>query len=94
MPATTPPLPSPRPDDPPPESKSFLRALVGVLALASSVIVLPAGFVLLISGLQDGNDDTRSMVNALGVLSIGGGLMALGVAMLIWEMSVRYGVRK
>ena len=65
-----------------------------MLSLVLSMIVLPAGFVLLVSGLQSGSDDTRSMVNALGVLSIGGGLMALGVAMLIWEMSVRYGVRK
>jgi hypothetical protein len=91
--ATTPP-PSPGSGGPPSDSKSFLRALVGVVALVSSVIVLPAGFVLLISGMQQGDDDTRSMVNALGVLSIGGGLMALGVAMLIWEASVRYGVRK
>ena len=27
-------------------------------------------------------------------MSVGGGLMALGIAMLIWEMSVRYGVRR
>jgi len=94
MSPTTPPLPSPDQGGPPPEPKSFLRALIGVLSLVLSMIVLPAGFVLLVSGLRSGSDDTRAMVNALGVLSIGGGLMALGVAMLIWEMSVRYGVRK
>jgi hypothetical protein len=84
----------PPPADPPPEPKSFLRALVGVLSLLSSMVVLPVGFVVLVTGLQDGSYNTRVMVNALGVLALGGGLLALGVSMLIWEMSVRYGVRK
>jgi hypothetical protein len=58
------------------------------------MVVLPVGFVVLVTGLQDGSYNTRVMVNALGVLALGGGLLALGVSMLIWEMSVRYGVRK
>ncbi len=92
---TPPPPPSPEsPPGPPDEPKSFLRALIGVVSLVLSMIVIPAGFVLLVTGLNAGSYNTRPMVNALGVLSIGGGLLALGVSMLIWEMSVRYGVRR
>ena len=58
------------------------------------MIVIPAGFVLLVTDMQAGNSSRVPLVNALGVLSIGGGLMALGISMLIWEMSVRYGVRR
>jgi hypothetical protein len=30
----------------------------------------------------------------LGVLMAGGALLASGIALLIWEMSVRYGIRR
>jgi hypothetical protein len=76
------------------EPKSFVRALIGVVSLLASMVVIPAGFVLLVTGMQRGGDSTRPMLQALGVLAAGGGLMALGVSMLIWEMSVRYGIRK
>jgi hypothetical protein len=79
---------------PPTEPKSFFRAFVGVSALLLSIIIIPVGFVLLVTGIQGGGDRARAMAAALGVLAIGGGLMALGVSLLIWEMSVRYGVRK
>ena len=79
---------------PPPEPKSFFRAFVGILSLLLSMIVIPVGFVLLITGLQAAGSTPRVMGTALGVLAAGGGLMALGVSLLIWEMSVRYGVRK
>jgi len=82
------------PPYPPVQPKSFFRAFVAVLSLLLSVIVIPLGFVLLVTGLQTGSYNTRAMVNALAVLAGGGGLMALGVSLLIWEMSVRYGVRK
>jgi hypothetical protein len=95
MPATAPPpAPAPEPPGSPEEPKSFLRALIGVVSLVLSMIVIPAGFVLLVTDMQAGPANRRTMMNALGVLSIGGGLLALGVSMLIWEMSVRYGVRR
>jgi hypothetical protein len=95
MAATTPPPdPTTEPPGPHDEPKSFLRALIGVVALVLAMIVIPLGFVLLVTDMQAGDTSRRALLNALGVLSIGGGLMALGVAMLIWEMSVRYGVRR
>jgi hypothetical protein len=94
MTAAPPPVPSPESPGPPDEPKSFLRALIGVVSLVLSMVVIPAGFVLLVTDMQAGDSSRRGLLNALAVLSIGGGLMALGIAMLIWEMSVRYGVRR
>ena len=94
MAATTPPSDPSEPPGPRDEPKSFLRALIGVVSLVLAMIVIPMGFVLLVTDMQSGDTSRRALVNALGVLSIGGGLMALGVAMLIWEMSVRYGIRR
>jgi hypothetical protein len=76
-----------------PERKSLLRALIGVVALLSSLIVIPIGFVLLVTDGQGGSS-VRSLARPLGVLMAGGGLLALGIATLIWEMSVRYGIRR
>jgi hypothetical protein len=76
-----------------PEGKSLLRALIGVVSLLSSLIVLPIGFVLLV-GDGPGGSSVRSLARPLAVLMAGGGLLALGVAMLIWEVSVRYGIRR
>ena len=70
------------------EPKSVLRAVLGAVALLSSLVVIPIGFVLLVIDLQ------QSMVRALAVLMTGGFLLALGIALLIWEFSGRYGIRR
>lgn len=77
----------------PAERKSLLRALIGVVSLLSSLIVIPIGFVLLVNEGQGGSS-ARTLARPLGVLMAGGGLLALGIAMLIWELSVRYGIRR
>ena len=88
------PPPEPPSSGPPSEPKSFLRALIGVVSLVLSMVVIPAGFVMLVTDMHAGDASRRALVKALSVLSVGGGLMALGIALLIWEMSVRYGVRR
>jgi hypothetical protein len=35
----------------------------------------------------------REAIRPLGVLAAGGALLAFGIAMLIWEMSIRYNIR-
>jgi hypothetical protein len=49
--------------------------------------------VLLVADSESGNT-TRELVRPLAVLMVGGGLLSFGVAMLIWEMSVRYDIRR
>ena len=75
------------------EPKSLLRAVAGVVSLFASLIVIPIGFVLLVQNADPGNP-SRSIKLPLGVLMAGGGLLALGIAMLIWEVSVRYDIRR
>jgi hypothetical protein len=75
------------------EPKSLLRAVIGVVSLIASLIVIPIGFVLLIVNADPGNP-SRSLRLPVGVLMAGGGLLALGIAMLIWELSVRYDIRR
>ena len=72
-----------------PESKSLLRAILGVVSLISSLVVIPISFVLLVVDAQQ-----RGMTRALSVLMAGGFLMSLGIALLIWEVSGRYGIRR
>jgi hypothetical protein len=72
-----------------PEAGSLPRAIVGVVSLISSLVVIPIGFVLLIADAH-----APSMVRPLAVLMAGGFLLATGIALLIWEVSVRYGIRR
>jgi hypothetical protein len=75
-------IPSPR--------TSFSRMLMAIVSLVSALVVIAAGFVLLVTRLEGGAYNERAMVEALGVLGIGGGLMALGIGLLIWELAGRY----
>ena len=76
-----------------PEPKSLLRAVLGVVSLVSSLIVIPIGFVLLVIDSEAGRGPSGNM-RPFGVLMAGGALLAFGIAMLIWEMSVRYDIRR
>jgi hypothetical protein len=78
---------------PTPAPKSLLRAIIGVVSLLCSLVIIPIGFVLLIADSQGGSD-LRVLARPLGALMTGGGLLAFGIAMLIWEMSVRYDIRR
>lgn len=75
-------IPSPR--------TSFLRMLTAIVALVSALVVIAAGFVLLVTRLEGGAYNEAPMVAALVVLSIGGGLLSLGFGLLIWELAGRY----
>lgn len=75
------------------ESKSLLRALIGTVSLVASLVVIPLGMVVLVADTA-GDGGLRALVRPLGVLSAGGALLSFGIAMLIWELSVRYDVRR
>lgn len=72
-----------------PETKSLIRAVLGVVALLASLVVIPIGFVLLVLDAE-----RHEMTRAVSVLMAGGFLLAFGIALLIWELSVRYGIRR
>src|ERR1700752_2639769 len=72
-----------------PGSQSLLRAAPGVVSLIWPLVVLPSGFVLLISDAP-----RQVMTRAVSVLMAGGFLLAFGIALLIWEVSGRYGIKR
>ena len=73
--------------------ESALRTVVAGVCLVSSLVVLPAGFVLMIRALEGGGYGTDSMSAPFWWLGTGGGLLGMGIALLIWELSVRHGIR-
>jgi hypothetical protein len=73
--------------------KSVVRATLGVVAIIASLVVIPIGFVLLVVDSRPGGG-ASDLVRPLATLMAGGGLLSTGIALLIWEMSVRYGIRR
>jgi hypothetical protein len=69
-----------------PERGSPIRSIVGLVAL-------PAGGVQMVRTLERGGYGTSRIDYAVALLGLGGGLLGLGIALLIWEVSVRHNWR-
>jgi hypothetical protein len=76
-----------------PQRGSPARYVVGMVCLIGAMVTLPAGFIQMVRSLERGGYGTSSITYALGWLGLGGGLLGLGVALMIWELSVRHNVR-
>jgi hypothetical protein len=76
-----------------PQRGSPARYVAGMVSLIGAMVTIPAGFVQMIRALERGGYGTSSNTLALGWLGLGGGLLGLGIALLIWELSVRHNVR-
>jgi hypothetical protein len=72
---------------------SPIRTVVGSVSLIGALVALPAGGVQMVRALERGGYGTSSIDYAVAVLGLGGGLLGLGVALLIWEISVRHNWR-
>ena len=72
---------------------SPIRYVLGAVCLISAMVTLPAGFILMVRALDRGGYGTVRVTYALATLGLGGGLLGLGIALLIWEISVRYNIR-
>ena len=64
-----------------------------MVCLMGAMVSLPAGFIQMVRALERGGYGTSSMTASFGWLGFGGGLLGLGMALLIWELSVRYNIR-
>jgi hypothetical protein len=73
--------------------RSVIRAVSGAVCLLSSLVVMPAGLIMMVRALESSGYGSTGVTRALWVLAAGGGLLGLGIALLIWELSVRYNVR-
>lgn len=76
-----------------PQRPSAARYVTALVSLLGALVCLPAGFVQMVQALERGGYGTSSVNYAFGWLGAGGGLLGLGVALLIWELSVRHNVR-
>jgi hypothetical protein len=76
-----------------PQRGSPARYIGGMVCLIGALVTLAAGFIQMVRSLERGGYGTSSITYAVGWLGLGGGLLGLGMALLIWELSVRYNVR-
>ena len=78
---------------PPAQKPSPTRYVTAGVCLIGAMVCLPAGFFQMVLALQRGGYGTSSITYAVAWLALGGGLLGLGIALMIWELSVRHGVR-
>lgn len=76
-----------------PQRGSPARYICGLICLVTSLIVLPAGFLQMVSVLEGGGYGTSRNTMAFVTLGVGGALLGLGIALVIWELSVRHNIR-
>ena len=76
-----------------PQRGSPIRYVVGAVSLIGALVALLAGALQMVRSLERGGYGTSSIDYAVALLGLGGGLLGLGVALLIWELSVRHNVR-
>lgn len=69
------------------------RYVIAIVCLIVSLVALAAGFVELVVALERGGYGTSSVSLALYVLAAGGGFLGLGIALMIWELSIRHNIR-
>ena len=78
---------------PGPQRGSPTRYIAAMVSLLGALVTLPAGFLQMVRALERGGYGTASVTYALVWLGVGGGLLGLGIALMIWELSVRHNVR-
>lgn len=76
-----------------PQRGSPARYVAGMVSLIAAMVTIPAGFIQMMSALERGGYGTSSNTLAFATLGLGGGLLGLGMALLIWELSVRHNIR-
>ena len=76
-----------------PARGSPIRSVVALVSLVGALVALPAGGLQMVRTLERGGYGTSSIDYAVALLGVGGGLLGLGIALLIWEISVRHNWR-
>ncbi|MFA5907517.1 MAG: hypothetical protein WC815_01945 [Vicinamibacterales bacterium] len=76
-----------------PQKPSPIRYVAAGVCLIAAMVCLPAGFIQMVMSLERGGYGTNPLFYAVAWLGLGGGLLGLGIALMIWELSVRHGIR-
>lgn len=77
-----------------PRQRSFARALFGAVFMVASLVAITMGFVELLASLQSTGYGSPEARQALQWMVIGGAVFAIAICLLIWEVSIRYGLPK
>jgi hypothetical protein len=59
----------------------------------AALVTLPAGFIQMVRALERGGYGTSSVTYSLAWLGVGGAFLGFGIALMIWELSVRHNIR-
>jgi hypothetical protein len=76
-----------------PQRGSPARYIGGMVCLIAAMVTLPAGLVQMIRALERGGYGTSSNTLAFVTLAFGGAFLGIGIALLIWELSIRHNIR-
>ena len=76
-----------------PQRGSTARYVAGLVCLMVAMVTLPAGFIQMIRALEGGGYGTSSNTLAFVTLAAGGAFLGLGIALVIWELSIRHNIR-
>lgn len=76
-----------------PHGGSPARYIGALVSLIGALLTIPAGFLQMIRALERGGYGTSSNTLAFVTLAFGGALLGLGIALLIWELSIRHNIR-
>lgn len=76
-----------------PQRGSSIRYVSAMMCLLGAMVTIPAGFVQMVRALDSGGYGTTANTIAMVWIAVGGGLLGLGIALMIWELSVRHNIR-
>ena len=76
-----------------PQRGSSARYVTALVCLLLALVTLPAGFIQMVQALERGGYGTSAVTASLLWLGAGGGFLGFGVALMIWELSVRHNIK-
>lgn len=72
---------------------SPIRYVSGIVLLVTALVTLLSGGFMMVGALERGGYGTSTVDRALTLLAAGGGFLAIGISLLIWEVSIRHNIR-
>ena len=72
---------------------SPIRYVSGIVLLVAALVTLLSGGFMMVGALERGGYGTSMVDRALALLAAGGGFLAIGISLLIWEVSTRHNIR-
>jgi hypothetical protein len=76
-----------------PQVGSPIRYVSGMVLLVAAFVTLLSGGFMMVGALERGGYGTSTVDRALAVLAAGGAFLALGISLLIWELSIRHNIQ-